>query len=316
VSETFPTKTEIAAIVTSITQASEARILAALKAPAPVPDPMPGGGAPEQGVDVLFAPGSEVGRANPGGFPVVFFRDSTVTFRARCWGFDPRETGARWLLPNGDVHEPIVRELNGQYLADVVAVLDTPTAGVDVVATFFSGLDGRFAEMPLRFQVLASPKPAVPAPRPAAVTTARDWSILHDWPSSWPPVAEDGRMPQLPEARDVETLVLYARHGYERDGTPMRGPVSLGFAGNEVEAVLDLTDEAYRASRYGKAGVARDLACYGLLVKRIKIPYDLSPGAYLQNEPMTGVAYPSLEALLAREVDMFGGGDAGPGGKP
>lgn len=142
------------------------------------------------------------------------------------------------------------------------------------------------------------------------------WKILHDWPSSWPPVADDGKMPTLPEARDVETLRFYARHGYERDGTPMRGPVSLGFAGNEVDAVLDLTDEAYRASRYGKAGVARDLACYGLLTKRVKIPYDLSPGADLQNEPMTGVAYPSLEALLAREVDMFGGGNAGPGGKP
>lgn len=159
-------------------------------------------------------------------------------------------------------------------------------------------------------------KATEPGPKPAAVASVRDWSILHDWPSSWPPVAEDGRMPQLPEARDVETLVLYARHGYEWDGTPMRGPVSLGFAGNEVEAVLDLTDEAYRASRYGKAGVVRDLACYGLLTKRIKVPYDLSPGADLQNEPMTGVAYPSLEALLAREVDMFGGGDAGPGGKP
>lgn len=305
-SETFPTKTEIAALVA----ASEARILEALPKlqPAPVPDPMPGGGAPEQGVDVLFAPGSEVGRANPGGFPIVFHRDSTVTFRARCWGFDPRETGARWLLPNGDVHEPIVRELNGQYLADVVAVLDTPTTGLDAVATFFSGLYGAFSEVVLAYQVLASPKPAVPAPRPAAVATTRDWS-----PSSWPPVAEDGRMPQLPEARAVETLVEYARHGYERDGTPMRGPISLGFAGEEVKDILAMTDAQYAASRYGKAKIARDLACYGVLVKRLPISFDGEIGDEFLPSQVTGVAYPSLEALLAREVDFFGGGDAGPG---
>ena len=143
--------------------------------------------------------------------------------------------------------------------------------------------------------------------------SARDWSIRHDWPAEWPPVADDGRMPQLPEARDVETLVEYARHGYERDGTPMRGPVSLGFAGNEVESICELTDEAYARSRYGKAGVVRDLACYGLLTKRIKVDYDLSPGDSLASQTWTGVAYPSLEALLARETDMFGGGNAGPG---
>lgn len=310
-SEKFPTLTEIGRLIEAATET----VIVALRspAPAPSPDPMPGGGAPEQGVDVLFAPGSEVGRANPGGFPIVFYRDSTVTFRARCWGFDPREAGARWLLQNGDVHEPIVREMNGQYLADVVAVLDTPTAGVDAVATFFSCLDGRFAEMPLRFQVLASPKPAVPAPRPAAVASARDWSILHDWPSSWPPVAEDGRMPQLPEARDVETLVLYARHGYERDGTPMRGPVSLGFAGEEVADILEMTDAQYAASRYGKAKIVRDLACYGVLAKRLPVPFDGEIGDEFLPSQVTGVAYPSLEALLAREVDMFGGGDAGPG---
>lgn len=142
---------------------------------------------------------------------------------------------------------------------------------------------------------------------------ASRWSPLIDWPASWPPVSDEGRMPQLPEARDVETLVEYARHGYERDGTPVRGPVSLGFAGNEVESICELTDEAYARSRYGKAGIVRDLACYGLLTKRIKVDYDLSPGDSLASQTWTGVAYPSLEALLARETDMFGGGQAGPG---
>ncbi len=142
--------------------------------------------------------------------------------------------------------------------------------------------------------------------------SARDWSIRHDWPAEWPPVADDGRMPQLPEARDVETLVEYARHGYERDGTPVRGPVSLGFAGQEVEKLAEMSDADYAVSRYGK--LARDLACYGLLTKRIKVSYDVGIGADLQNEPMMGVAYPSLEALLDREVGMFGSGDnAGPG---
>lgn len=138
------------------------------------------------------------------------------------------------------------------------------------------------------------------------------WKILHDWPSSWPPVADDGKMPTLPEARDVETLRFYARHGYERDGTPMRGPVSLGFAGEAVQDIAEMDDAAYDQSRF--KGLARDLACYGVLTKRILIPFDRPEGADLSSEPMVGVAYPSLEALLAREVDMFGPGDnAGPG---
>jgi hypothetical protein len=119
-------------------------------------------------------------------------------------------------------------------------------------------------------------------------------------------------MPQLPEARDADTLRLYARHGYERDGTPVRGPVSLGFAGQAVEDVAEMDDAEYAQSRF--AGLSRDLVCYGLLTKRIKVSYDVGMGAELASEPMIGVAYPSLEALLAREVDQFGtGGNAGPG---
>lgn len=141
---------------------------------------------------------------------------------------------------------------------------------------------------------------------------ASRWSPLIDWPASWPPVSDEGRMPQLPEARDVETLRLYARHGYERDGTPMRGPVSLGFAGQEVQRIAEMGDSEYATSRYGN--LVRDLACYGVLTKRIKVSYDVGMGADLQSEPMMGVAYPSLQALLDREVGMFGSGDnAGPG---
>lgn len=167
----------------------------------------------------------------------------------------------------------------------------------------------------LEMDLFVGVRPAAPGEGRATGTqaaSARDWSIRHDWPAEWPPVADDGRMPQLPEARDVETLVEYARHGYERDGTPMRGPVSLGFAGQEVQRIAEMGDSEYATSRYGN--LVRDLACYGVLTKRIKVSYDVGMGADLQSEPMMGVAYPSLQALLDREVGMFGSGDnAGPG---
>jgi hypothetical protein len=112
-----------------------------------------------------------------------------------------------------------------------------------------------------------------------------------EWPSTWPPIREDGRMPLLPEARDVSTLVLYARHGYERSGEPWRNPVDLEAAHAEVDRMVESGD--FR-------GIAPEVACWSALTGRA----------------LTPPTYPSLQALLDREVDMFGGGgNAGPSGR-
>lgn len=123
------------------------------------------------------------------------------------------------------------------------------------------------------------------------------------WPTGWPQLGEDGKMPQLPEARDVDTLVLYARYGYDWRGFSMRGPVELANAHGVVAKIA--------AGEVSYAGVTPELACYGVLSRRIKIPsdWDYEPG-----KPSIGVEYKSLQALLDREVGMFGGGRAGPSG--
>lgn len=308
--EKFPTLSEIRTLL----EVSEARIIAALRAPAPTPapDPMPDGGAGK--IRVAF------------GFrgPRPLHVGDTGILHGTCEGFDPRKTNAVILdpdnepIPTADVevlhNGPVISHDPPYY--DTIALVATWTPKKEYAPgselSFVTGIDTP-AVVPLAVTITAALKPPKQAEPAATESLADRWSILLDWPSSWPPVADDGKMPKLPEARDVETLRLYARHGYERDGTPMRGPISLGFAGEAVQDIAEMDEATYGKSRF--KGLARDLACYGVLVKRILIPFD-RPGADLSSEPITGVAYPSLEALLAREVDMFGPGDnAGPGGK-
>lgn len=324
-SETFPTKTEIAAIVTSIVAASEARVLAALKAPAPAPspDPMPGGGEPERTCSFGCGPNMKQYRIDPlSSSPEVLRLGTPLLVRAICKGWDPRLEPFAIVGPDGEGLVVEFSDLNGAVLCD--AVYHCTRGDLQPRRIYCrTAIDEReryveFAVAPAQYGVV-QPKRDVEAARPIDPPAPGGWAR----PTEAQYLAGD-RLPVCRSAADVGLAKERIKLGrLPWINSLAEGPTAVVtfaelMAGyDRIEKLLALSKEDYYAGWWHVHEIELDLVCaIAILGKQAGLPAWDDP--YAGGSAGTTTPYGRADKLAGFTLGQWlaGAFQSGTGGSP
>lgn len=303
-------QTTLLAEIGKLIEASELRIVAALKDKAPAPAP-----APTEPPVVITGILRANGVTPPPGktFEQCLWLNETVTLSA-ILNREPKVSS--WAGPEGLLNT-VTEPFNGKWRARALFKATTPSPSNPLVALYVCDVPG-FTSMPVKFTVYDSE--FSPTPKPVAVNQevdpgqlklAETFRRIEVWPAAWGPLGQGGRLPKLPPATTVQQAIHYARAGYSWGGTPQRNAAELALAHDEVDRIARMTEEEYGASAY--AHLFPEMACYGLLTDRIPLPAKQVTTGIGDRPKWPGTEYDSIQAMLDREIGMFGTGYAGPG---